>query len=97
MQHALETLLADIENAVNIADDIIVFGKSDVEHDDGLNKVIKRLAENSITLNIKKYEFDKESYGYVFSKDGLKPAPNKIDALKNVVHPLDIKCFSKFS
>ena len=57
-QHALQTLLADIENAVNA---FIVFGKSDDEHDDGLNKVLKRLAENNITLNIKKCEFDKES------------------------------------
>ena len=60
MQHALQTLLADIGNAVNIADDIIVFGKSVDEHDDGLNKVSKRLAENNITLNIKKCEFDRE-------------------------------------
>ena len=51
--------------------------KSVDEHDDGLNKVSKRLAENNITLNIKKGEFDRESikyYGYVFSKDGMKPA-----------------------
>ena len=54
MQHALQTLLADIGNAANIADDIIVFGKNDGEYDDGLNKVLKRLAESNITLNIKK-------------------------------------------
>ena len=88
-QYALQTLLADIENAVNT---FIVFGKSDDEHDDGLNKVLKRLAENNITLNIKKCEFDKESveyHGYVWSKDGMKPAPNKIESLKNVVHLID--------
>ena len=99
MQHALQTLLADIENGVNIADDIIVFGKSDNEHDDGLNKVLKRLAENNITLNIKKCEFDKESieyYCYVFSKDGMKPAPNKIDPLRKAVHPIDIKSVRNF-
>ena len=93
-QHALQILLADIGNAVNIGDDICVFEKSVNEHDDGLNKVLKRLAENNITLSIKKCEFDRESieyYGYVFSKDGMKPAPGKIDALKNAAHPTDIK------
>ena len=59
LQHALQTLLADIGNAVNIADDIIVFGKSDDEHGDGLYKVLKHLTENNITLNIKKCEFDR--------------------------------------
>ena len=99
LQHALQTLLADIGNAVNIADDIIVFGKSDDEHDDGLYKVLKHLTENNITLNIKKCEFDRESieyYGYVFSKDGLKSAPSKIDALKNAAHPTDIKSVRSF-
>ena len=91
LQHVLQ-ILADIENAVNIVDNI-VFRKSDDEHDNGLNKVLKCLAENNITLNIKKCEFDKESieyYGYVFSKDGMKPALNKIDALKNAVYSIDI-------
>ena len=61
LQYTLETLLADIKNGVNIADDIIAFGKSDNEHNDGLNKNLKRLVESNITLNIKKCEFNKES------------------------------------
>ena len=61
MQYTLQTLLADIKNGVNIADDIIAFGKSDNEHNDGLNKNLKRLVESNITLNIKKCEFNKES------------------------------------
>ena len=99
MQYALQTLLADIGNAVNIVDDTIIFGKSDDEHDYGLNKVLKHLIGNSITLNIKKCEFDRESieyYGYVFSKDNLKPAPSKIDALKNAAHPTGIKSVRNF-
>ena len=48
-------------NTTNIACDIIVFGKSVNEHDNVLNKVLKRLSENNITLNIKKCEFDRES------------------------------------
>ena len=97
LQHVLQ-ILADIENAVNIVDNI-VFRKSDDEHDNGLNKVLKCLAENNITLNIKKCEFDKESieyYGYVFSKDGMKPALNKIDALKNAVYSIDIMSLWSF-
>ena len=79
--------------------DDIVFRKSDNEHDNGLNKVLKRLAENNITLIIEKCEFDKESmeyYGSIFSRDGMKPSPNKINALKNAVHPIDIKSVRSF-
>ena len=57
----MQALLAEIGNTVNIADDIIVCGKSVNEHDNLLNKVLKSLAENNITLNIKKCEFDRES------------------------------------
>ena len=59
-----------------------------------MNKVLKRLAENNATLNIKKSEFDRESieyYGYVFSKNGMKPALSKTDALKTAAYPTDIK------
>ena len=86
LQYALKTLLADIENTVNIVDNIIVFVKSDDDHDMGLNNFLKRLVENNIALNMKKCEFVKESieyYGYVLSKDGMKPTPN-------VVHPIDV-------
>ena len=99
LQHALQTLLADIGNTANIAYNIIVFGKSDDKHDNNCNKVLKCLAENNITWNIKKCEFDRESieyYGYVFTKDGMKPPPCKINALKNAVHPKDIACLKSF-
>ena len=99
MQHSLQTLLPDIANPANIADDNIVFGKSDDEHDDGLIKVLKGLTENIITLTIEKCEFDKKSieyYGYISSKDIMKPSPNKIDALKTEVHPIDTKSVQSF-
>ena len=59
LQHVLQTLLlADMGNAVNVVDHVIVFKKSDEER--ASVRIIKRLVENKIILNIQKCEFVKE-------------------------------------
>ena len=34
LQHALRTILADIDGVLNIADDILIYAKNDAEHDE---------------------------------------------------------------
>ena len=87
LQHAIRTLLAGIDGAINIADDILVFGENTEAHDKAFKKVLQRLAEKGLTLNLEKCLFHKESleyFGFIFSKEGVKPSPTKTAALKTL-------------
>ena len=99
LQNAIRMLLSDIEGAMNIADDILIFGENEHIHDKMLEKVFERLNEKGITLNFDKCICDKDNleyYGLKFSKDGVKPSPHKIIALQNVRHPENAKAVRSF-
>ncbi|XP_057305434.1 uncharacterized protein LOC130642365 [Hydractinia symbiolongicarpus] len=53
LQHALQSILMDIEETANITDDILIYAKTTKDHDNILEKVFKRLAEEGLTLNLK--------------------------------------------
>ena len=99
LQHALRTVLIDIKGALNIADDKLIFGKNDSEHDNVLKKVLTRLEEKGIKLNLQKCIFSKhqlEFYGYVFTSEGMKPSENKIKSIKDAARPEDQKAVRSF-
>ena len=48
-QHIISQVKAGIEGVVNIADDLIVHGKTVVEHDQSLHKLLARLKEKDLT------------------------------------------------
>ena len=89
-QHAIQTVIENIQGARNVSDDIIIFGKSSAEHDQALHKTLRRLQEAGLTVNPAKCEFGKaqiQFYGFTFSKDGLKPNPEKVKSLKEAKEP----------
>jgi hypothetical protein len=53
-QYAIQQTLQGLEGVRNIADDIIVWGKSQKEHDTHLEALMKQLSENNLTLNVSK-------------------------------------------
>ena len=72
-QHTIAQVLNDIPGVKNVSDDILVYGKTQMEHDNSLRTVLKRLIESGLTLNKAKYELNKselEFFGYVFSANG---------------------------
>ena len=90
----MRTILGGITGTINIADDILVYAKSQTEHDGILAKVLQRLADRGVTLNLEKCKFSKsnlEYYGYVFSQQGMHPSEGKIQALKQMEKPEDAK------
>lgn len=82
-QHEIQTALAGIEGQENISDDIIVHGKDQVQHDERLEMVIKRLSECGLTLNSQKCQLnmDKLTFmGLVLSAKGVGPNTEKVKA-----------------
>ena len=84
-QYAISEKLRDIPYALNISDDVIVFGKTQADHDIALESVFKRFSSRGLTLNKEKCEFSKDKltfFGFVFSANGISPDPLKVEAIK---------------
>ena len=89
-QKVVNEQIRDIPGSLNISDDVIVFGKTQVEHDAALRAVFNRFSEINLTLNKTKCEFNKSSltfFGFVFSSQGIAPDPWKVEAIKAATPP----------
>ena len=56
-QQIIRQVVSDIGGVQNIADDLIVHGESNEEHDRNLYRLIQRLAEKYLTLSLEKRQF----------------------------------------
>ena len=89
-QKEISEALDGLEGVLNISDDILVYGKDEEEHDDHVEEVLKRCRERDIRLGPDKCQFNCTElvyYGYVFSGDGMRPDPEKVQLLKNAEPP----------
>ena len=84
---------------MNISDDIIVYGKTQADHDEALKAVFRKLAGKNLTLNASKCEFNKPSlsfFGFIFSKDGISPDPQKVSSIHNMSPPTTVHAVRSF-
>ena len=99
LQHALQDVLRDIEGTTNIADDILLFAENHTKHDEILLRVLQRLQEKGLTLNLSKCVFGQERlkfYGYIFSSQGIQPNPDKLEEIKSTPPPENAKALQSF-
>ena len=78
------------EGVIRIADDIIIHGKDDAEHDRKLHKFMKVAREHGLVLNKKKCEVKSNSVKFfdcVYDKYGAHPDPSKVSAIKEMPTP----------
>ena len=98
-QNAIQQALQGLNGVRNIADDIIVWGKTQAQHDKNLEALLQRLVIKKLTLNLEKCKFNQPSlwfYGYILSKDGLSADPKKVEAIKNFKTPADASQLRSF-
>ena len=89
-QNVIRETLEGIPGALNISDVMLVFGKTQSDHDRSLEAVFQRLKERGLTLNKRKCEYRKskvEFFGYVFGGDGITPDPKKDEEIINLQTP----------
>jgi hypothetical protein len=82
--------LQGLEGVTVFVDDIAVWGGSRKEHDERLQKVLKRCIEEGINLNRKKCKFavqEAKYLGHVLSKEGVKVDEDKVRAVKEMQKP----------
>lgn len=100
-QRVMDNVLRGLQNEICLVylDDIIVFSTSLQEHMINLEKVFTRLRESNFKIQMDKSEFLKleTAYlGHVISKDGIKPNPDKINAIQKYPMPKTPKEIKQF-
>ena len=82
----------DCRGAVNIADDIIVHGIDDYDHDLNMHDAMEKTRRAGVKLNEKeeKCQIKRKSvkfYGSVYTVDGVKPDPNRVESIQAIEAP----------
>lgn len=90
----------DLENNVMVyLDDIIIISKTFSEHLKLLGIVFDRLTEAGLIVSEKKCHFCKPELkylGYVVDAKGLRPDPEKVEAIVNIIPPKNITEIRRF-
>ena len=98
-QRNLIQALEGLKGVTCIADDIVVTGTDDDEHDRNLESLLKRCQQKGIKLNPKKMALGCEEipfHGHVFTRNGIKPDPEKIKAIVDIPTPKDVHDVRRF-
>ena len=90
-----ETLREYLDNfCTAYLDDILIFSENEEEHSDHVLKILRRLRERGLYLDIDKCEFDvKETryLGFIITTEGIKMDPEKVKAVQNWAVPETVK------
>ena len=89
-QKEIAEALYGIDGCFNFIDDIMVSGCSEKKHVKYLEEVLQRCQERDLRLGLDKFRFSVSEIGYyelVFTKEGMKPDPNKVATLKQAEPP----------
>ena len=98
-QRKLDAIFLSVPGVTGIADDMIIYGKTDHEHDGNLLNFLEVCRKNNLTLNPDKMQFrlPKVSFfGHTWSDKGLSADPKKIEAVKRMELPQDMETMRSF-
>ncbi|XP_048585750.1 uncharacterized protein LOC116606612 [Nematostella vectensis] len=93
-QRKLMESLSGLRGVVCVADDILVYGHSEGDHDEKLRYLLDVCARNNIKLNHQKSVFkttEVEFLGHVVTSEGLKPDMKKVEAILKMENPTDVE------
>ena len=89
-QWMMDQILGCCEGVMGIADDVIIHGKDDEEHNWNLHRFMHVTLEYGLVFNGDKCEVKKDSvtfFGTVYDADGVHPDPKKVDAVHQMPPP----------
>ena len=99
-QERLDRVLALVPNTIGIADDIVIYGENEIEHDSSFITLCETTRANGLKLNAKKLQFKSNNckfFGHKLTPDVLKAHKSKIEAIVKMSPPkteTDLKSFS---
>ena len=98
-QERLDRVLTLVPNTIGIADDIVIYGENEIEHDASFITLCETARANGLKLNAKKLQFksnDCKFFGHKLTPDCLKADKSKIEAIVKMSPPkteTDLKSF----
>ena len=98
-QLEISKIIFGLEGCANSQDDIIVWGNSKKQHDERLKAVFHHIRQSGLKLNAAKCVFGVNELtflGYVVSADGVKPVPQKVEAITESSMPKNKAALQKF-
>uniref|UniRef100_A0A3B3S0H0 ribonuclease H n=1 Tax=Paramormyrops kingsleyae TaxID=1676925 RepID=A0A3B3S0H0_9TELE len=91
-QRRMSQMLESQDGVLCHADDILVFGRNEEEHNARLRQVLQKLKEEGLTLN-EKCEFGRDSMifvGHKVTATGIEPDPGKVKAIMDMPEPQNV-------
>ena len=98
-QSKLDSIFIGMEGVTGIADDIVIAGRDEMEHDRNFLAFMEKCMNNNLTLNSEKIQFKQSQvsfYSHCCSKHGISLDSKKIQALNSMEFPLDKETMRSF-
>lgn len=98
-QRHIHQVLRDLDFCVPYFDDLLIASSSETQHLDHLHQVFSRLKEYGLKLNPGKCVLGKASVkflGCLITADGVKPLPDKVEAIASFPKPETISQLRRF-
>lgn len=98
-QRYIDSIFRGLPFVIVYLDDILVASSSHEEHDKHLRIVLERLRDNGLSINSEKCTFgatEVQFLGYLVSKDGISPLPEKVQAIRDFPKPDTVEKMRRF-
>ena len=100
-QHLMNDIFRDMLDycVIIYLDDILIFSKSQADHDCHVEEVLARLRKHHLYAKLEKCEFDRteiEFLGYIITTTGIKMDPKKVDSITSWPQPKSVPDIQSF-
>ena len=98
-QRFIDDTVRGLPFVVTYIDDLLIYSETVDQHKDHLRQVLRQLQKAGLCLNKQKTSLFQSSInflGFQFSKNGIKPLPDKVQALVDLSPPNDSKCLQRY-
>lgn len=98
-QQLTSKYFGSIKNVCVYFDDILISGKTQQEHDEALEQVVKQVRKSNIKFNLNKLQYGKSEVhfsGMIFSEQGIAPDPERVKSVVELKIPQNTKQLQSF-
>ena len=98
-QRMLNSVYIGLPGVTGIADDMVIFGRNEEEHDRNLILFLETTRKNGLVLNKRKLQFKKEEvsfFSHRWNSTGISPDPKKTESILKMQFPPDKETMHSF-
>lgn len=95
----MDNIIQQIPGCVGIADDVVVFGQTEKEHNENLIRLFEVARKEGLVFNSAKGMISTSQisfFGSVYSDKGISPDPSRIDDIHQMPTPQDKEDLQRF-